>query len=88
MEMRVVVQDAATAGALAERLSVGFGADRVSLKLLEVGVEVERASDRSVLHVLEAVEGWLDQAGVGFAELWLGQRSYTVARWAPVADGG
>lgn len=86
MKMRVVVQDAATAGALAERLSVGFGADRVSLRRLEVGVEIERASDRSVLHVLEVVEGWLDQAG-GFAELWLGQRSYTVARWAPVAGG-
>ena len=88
MEMRVVVQDAATAGALAERLSVGFGADRVSLKRLEVGVEVERASDRSVLHVLEAVDRWLDQAGVGFAEFWLGQRSYTVARWAPGPPSG
>jgi hypothetical protein len=79
MAMRVVVQDAAAAAALAERLSVGFGADRVSLKR----VEVERASDRSVLRVLEAVEGWLDQAGVGFAELWLGKRSCTVACWAP-----
>jgi len=88
MEMRVVVQDAAAAGALADRLSVGFGASRVSLKRLEVGVEVERASDPSVLHVLEAVEGWLDQAGVGSAELWLGRRSYTVDRWVPVASGG
>ena len=87
MEMRVVVHSAATAGALAEWLRVGFGADRVSLKRLEVGVKLERESDRSVLHVLEAVEGWLDQTGVGFAELWLGQRSYTVARWVPAAGG-
>jgi hypothetical protein len=40
-----------------------------------------------VVHVLEVVDRWLDQAGVGFAELWLGQHSYTVARWAPVAGG-
>lgn len=87
MEIRVVVQDAASAGALAERLSAGFGADRVWLKRLEVGVRVERSSDRSVPRILEAVERWLEQAGVGSAELWLGERSYTVARWVPVASG-
>jgi hypothetical protein len=29
------------------------------------------------------VERWYDQAGVGFVEMWLGERSYTLAQWVP-----
>jgi hypothetical protein len=86
MEMRIVVADAVSASALAERLTVTFGAEQVVLwdDRPEVGVRVGRESDRAVLHVLDAVERWLDQAGVGFAEMWLGRRSYRAARWLPV----
>jgi hypothetical protein len=89
MEMRIVVPDAACASALAERLTVAFGAERISLwaDRPEVGLRVGRESDRAVLRVLDAVEGLLDQAGVGFAELWLGKRSYRFARWAPLEGG-
>ncbi len=89
MEMRIVVADAASASALAERLAVAFGAERISLwgDRPEVGIRVERESDRAVLRVLDAVDRWLDQTGVGFAEMWLGKRSYRVARWAPVESG-
>jgi hypothetical protein len=82
MEMRIVVPDATSASALAERLTVAFGARRISRldDRPEVGVQVGRHSDRAVLRVLDAVEGWLDHAGAGFAELRLGKRSYRFTR--------
>ncbi|MCL4289901.1 MAG: hypothetical protein KJ051_06460 [Thermoleophilia bacterium] len=90
MEMRIVVADAASASALAERLAVALGAERISRwgDRPEVGIRVEQESesDRAVLRVLDAVDRWLDQTG-GFAEMWLGKRSYRVARWAPVESG-
>jgi len=61
-----------------------FGAERVSPwpDSREVDVRVEGESDRAVLRVLDTVEGWLDQAGIGSAEMWLGEHAYRVARWA------
>jgi hypothetical protein len=88
MEMRIVVPDATSAGALAEHLSVAFGADRISRwgDRPEVGIRFGRHPDRAVLRALVAVEGWLDHAGAGFADMRLGKRSYRVARWAPVEN--
>jgi hypothetical protein len=85
MEMRVVVPDAASATSLAERLSVAIGSERISVRRhgQEVDVQVERETDRSVLRILDTVERWYDQAGVGSVEMWLGERSYTLARWVP-----
>jgi hypothetical protein len=85
MEMRIVVPDAASAGALAERLTL-VGAERISLlgDLEEVDVRVEHDSDRAIVYVLDAVERWLEHASVGSAEMWLGDHSYRFARWVPV----
>ncbi len=85
MEMRIVVPDAASATALAEQLTVALGAERISLRedRPEIGVRIGRESDRAVLRVLDTVERWLDQAGVSFAEMWLGKRSYRAVRWVP-----
>jgi hypothetical protein len=86
MEMQIVVPDAGSANALAQRLSATFGSQRVSLaaERREVDVLVDRDSDPAILRVLEAVERWLDQAAVGSAEMRLGGHSYTLARWVPV----
>jgi hypothetical protein len=88
--MRIAVPDAArgrgATSAIGDRLVAGFGAERVSLKRPEVDVEIARDSDRGVLRVLDAVERWIDQAGVGFAELGLGDRSYRLAPGAPIAS--
>ena len=86
MEMRIVVPETASASALAERLTLVVGAERISLlgDCQEVDVRVEEASDRAILHVLDAVDRWLEQASVGSAEMWLGDRSYRLARWVPV----
>jgi len=86
MEMRIVVPDAASAGALAERLALVVGGERISLRgdCQEVDIRVEHQSDRAILHVLDAVERWLEHASVGSAEMWLGDHSYRFARWVPV----
>jgi len=81
--MRILVADGASA--LAGRLTVAFGAERISLLGdREVDVRVEGESDRTVLGVLDTVERWLDQSAVGSAEMWLGENEYRVARWVPV----
>jgi hypothetical protein len=86
MEMRIVVPDAASAGALAERLTLVLGAERISLlrDRQEVDVRVEHGSDRAILHVLDAVERWLEHASVRSAEMRLGDHSYRLAQWVPV----
>jgi hypothetical protein len=86
MEMRIVVPDAATASAQAERLTAAFGPERISLldDRREVDVRVESPSDHAVLRVLDTVERWLDEMAAGSAEMWLGENSYRIARWARV----
>jgi hypothetical protein len=86
MEMRIVVPDAVSAGALAERLTLVLGAERIAFfgDRQEVDVRVERESDRAILHVIDAVERWLEHASIGSAEMWLGENSYRLARWVPV----
>lgn len=85
MEMRIVVPDTESVSALSEQLMVAFGSERISVQgtSREVDVRVEGESDRSVLEVVYMVERWLDEAKVAFAEMWLGEHSYRLARWVP-----
>jgi hypothetical protein len=84
--MRIVVPDAASAGSLAERLALVVGAERISCleDRREVDVRVEPGSDGAIVHILDAVEKWLEHASVGSAEMTLGNHSYRLARWVPV----
>jgi hypothetical protein len=86
MEMRIVVPEATSTSVLAERLSATFGPERILVwdELREVDVRVEGTSDHAVLRVLDTVERWLDEMAAGSAEMWLGEHSYRIARWAPV----
>jgi hypothetical protein len=86
MEMRIVVPDAAGASVLAERLALAFGSERITFgsESREVDVSIEGELDPAVVRVVDAVERWFDQARVGNVELWLGERSYRLARWIPV----
>ena len=86
MEIRIVVPEAASTSALAERLTAAFGSDRISLPAdrWEVDVRVVGSTDRAVLGVLDTVDRWLDEMAAGSAEMWLGKRSYRIDRWAPV----
>jgi hypothetical protein len=86
MEMRIVVPSGGSALGLAERLAATFGADHISCRddPGEVGIRIEENSDRAVIRAVDAVERWLDHAGCRSAEMWLGENSYRLARWAPV----
>jgi hypothetical protein len=86
MEMRIVVPSGGNLRGLAERLTATFGADHISCgdDREEVGIRLEGNSDRAVIRAVDAVERWLDHAGCGSAEMWLGENSYRLARWSPV----
>jgi hypothetical protein len=86
MEMRIVAPDVASASALAERLTTAFGSELISIRpeRREVDVLIEREPEPAIVRVVDTVERWFDQARVGTVELWLGERSYTLARWIPV----
>ena len=88
MEMRIVPGDSESAGDLADALIAALGDHRVSLRSdhPRVEVRVQGATDRTVLRVLDTVDRWLDHAGSRSAELWLGDRSYRLARWAPAGS--
>jgi hypothetical protein len=85
MEMRIVVPDAASATVLADRLTVTFGPERISLRRERraIDVRIDPEPDRAILRVLDAVERWIDQSRVGSVEMRLGARSYRIARWVP-----
>jgi hypothetical protein len=85
MEMRIVAGDSESACVLADALTVAFGDARVSLRpdRPNVEVRVRGRSDQTVLRVLDTVDRWLDHASSRSAEMWLGERSYTIERWAP-----
>jgi len=85
MEMRIVVPDLAGATSLAERLTIAFGSERISFEGERQAVEVliDGEPDRAIARVVDAVTRWFDQARVGTIEIWLGERSYRLARWRP-----
>lgn len=87
VEIRVVVPDATGAHGLLRRLSVVF--DRSSVSFDGAQKEVRVRSDwesRAVVHVVDAVEAWLEEDGIPSAKLWMGDRSYTVAGLVPLTS--
>ena len=85
MEMRIVVPEAADASALAARLAIAFGSERISCggEHREIDVRIDGETDSAVVRVVDAVEQWFGQARVGTVEMWLGERSYRLAQWVP-----
>jgi hypothetical protein len=85
MEMRIVVPDAAGATALAERLAAACGPERISFKGERPVVEVliDGEPDRAIVRVVDTVERWFDHARIATVEMWLGERSYLLARSVP-----
>jgi hypothetical protein len=84
VEIRVAVADATGVHGLVRRLGRLFDRSSVSFDgaRREVKVRSEWES-RSVVLVLDAVEAWLEEDGVGSAKLSIGDRSYTLV--APYA---
>jgi hypothetical protein len=87
MEMRILAGDAASADELADALTVALGDGRVLLRRnrRSAEVRVRDSSDQTVIRVLDTIDRWLDHAGSRSAEMWLGERSYRLARSTPAA---
>jgi hypothetical protein len=85
VEIRIVAPDTASASALAERLAIAFGSERISFRedRKEVDVLIDPEPEPAIVRAIETVERWFDQARVGTVELWLGERSYKLAHWVP-----
>jgi len=86
VEIRVAVDDATRVPGLMRRLAGLF--DRSSISFDRLRKEVRVVSEwesRSVVHVIDAVEDWLEDDGAGSATLSIGNRSYTLAGSAPLA---
>ena len=80
VELRIAVDDAIHAHGLMRRLVALFGRSSISFDRSrnEVRVESEWES-RGVVHVIDAVEAWIDEDGGKGAMLSIGAHSYTVA---------
>jgi hypothetical protein len=80
MEMRIVAGDSESACVLGDALTAIFGPRRVSFRRDDPmrEVRIRGGSDPTVLRVLGAVDGWLNHGASRSAEMWLGERSYTL----------
>jgi hypothetical protein len=80
--------DLATVPSLTERL--GGVLETASIWMdggrREVRVLAELESDSAVMHVIDAVQAWLTEAGAASAALSIGDRSYTLVGAGPVAS--
>ena len=85
MEMRIVVPDEAGATALAEWLAIALGPERIAFEGERpvVGVLIDGEPDSAIARVVDNVVRWFDHARTGTVEMWLGARSYVLARWLP-----
>jgi hypothetical protein len=86
VEISVAVADATGVHGLMRRLAGVFDRSSVSFDgAKEVRVRSEWES-RSLLLVLDAVEAWLAEDGVGSAKLSIGERSYTMVGPAAITS--
>jgi hypothetical protein len=88
VEIRVAVDDATRVPGLMRRLAGLFDRSAISFdrtrKQVLVAAEWE---SRGVVQVVEAVESWLMEDGVGSATLSIGNRSYTMSAATPLGAG-
>jgi hypothetical protein len=83
MVIRVATKDAESAKPLVVDLAWLFGGESVSLQPDgEVQVRLRGEANGDLVPTLKAVEHWLDETGTASAEVWVGERAYTVC--APV----
>jgi hypothetical protein len=86
VEIRVAVDDATRVHGLMRRLAALFDRSAISFdrSRKEVRVRSEWES-RGVVHVIDAVEGWIEEDGGTWAVLSIGSRSYALPASPPLA---
>jgi len=85
VEIRVIVEDSVNVPGLMWRLAALFGSSAISFdqSCNEVRVDAEWES-RAVVSVTDAVQAWIDEAGVQGANLWIGEHSYRIEAARPL----
>jgi hypothetical protein len=79
MVVRVVTKDIESAKLLVVDLVGLMGGECVSLQEDgEVALQLRGKGNGALVLTLEAVERWLEQTGTAVAEVWIGDRLYTV----------
>ena len=79
MVVRVVTNDIESAKLLVVDLVGLMGAECLSLQEDgEVALQLRGKGTIALVLTLEAVERWLEQTGTAVAEVWIGERLYTV----------
>jgi len=88
VEIRVAVEDTTPVPQLMSRLARLFDWSALSFdpSRREVRVEAEWES-RAAMRVVEVVQAWLEEDGVAWATLSVGERSYTLVTPTPLAAG-
>ena len=87
VEIRVAVADATGVHGLVRRLAGVFDRSSVSFDGRRKEVGFGRSGSRArVVLVLDAVEAWLAEDGVGSAKLSIGDRSYTMVGPVPITS--
>jgi hypothetical protein len=81
MVIRVAAQDVESAKRLVVRLVGLFGGECVSLRADgEVQLQPYEESNRALAQTLDAVEHWLEETGIGSADVWVDERPCRVDR--------
>ena len=75
MVVRIVVQDVEAAKGLVQELVGLFGGACVSFKT-DGEIQVEHASDKAIVQVLDAVGRRVGESGVSTARVWVDDRAY------------
>jgi hypothetical protein len=81
MVIRVAAQGIESAKHLVVDLVGLFGGECVSLQADgEVEIQTRREPNGALSQTLNAVERWLEETGIGAADVWVDGRSYTIDR--------
>jgi hypothetical protein len=82
MVVRIAVQDIEAAKDLVQELVGLFGGASVSLKT-DGEIQLEHASDKAIVQVLDAVGRRLAESSVSTARVWVDKRSYMLEHSQP-----
>jgi len=81
MDIRVAAKDGESTELLVARLVVLFGREAVSVQHDAVHVQLNgNSGQQAITQTLGSVERWLEQTGIGSADVWVDERRYWMER--------
>jgi hypothetical protein len=81
MVIRVAAKEGESAELLVPKLVVLFGREAVSVQRDAVHVQLNgNSGQQAITQALASVERWLEQTGIGSADVWVDERRYWMKR--------